>query len=150
MNGESSTSIRWLPLLAATLGLLGGIAGAFIGGKVANEGQEKQFQNQRIAQLQDLLIADYGNYVRAAEVIADDSSRAKSLQTKAKIAADYAVFSAAEAEVHLIASPRLWAQAQNVRKSFDIGSETEGLRQYRRVRDEFIETAQQEINEVAE
>jgi hypothetical protein len=150
VNAESSRAIRWLPLLAALLGVVSGIAGALIGGKVANDGQEKQFRNQRIAELQDLLITDYGRYVRAAEVVADDSSKSKSIQTVAKVAADEADLSAAEAEVHLVASPELWALAKRVRMAFDAPNEREGIQQYRKARDDFIDKARQEINAVAE
>jgi hypothetical protein len=84
MTGASSRTARWVPALAAVLGLLGGIGGAFIGGKVANEGQEKQFQNQRIAQLQDVLIADYGTYLRTAEIVAADSTTLAKARTDEK------------------------------------------------------------------
>lgn len=144
MNGPSRMA-RWLPALAAILGLLGGIGGAFIGGKVANEGQEKQFQNQRIAQVQDLLIADYGKYLRTAEIVAADSTTLAEVRTDERKAADLAAFSAAEAEVHLVASPELWAAAQAVRKSFE---ETE--QDYRTAIDAFIERANENINAVAE
>jgi Methylmalonyl-CoA mutase len=42
-----------MPILAAGLGVLGGIAGAFIGGYVANEGQERRFEKERAAAEQD-------------------------------------------------------------------------------------------------
>jgi hypothetical protein len=127
------------------LGLLGGIGGAFIGGKVANEGQEKQFQNQRIAQLQDVLIADYGTYLRTAEIVAADSTTLAKARTDEKKAADLAAFSAAEAEVHLVASAELWTAAQAVRESFETTEQS-----YRTAIDAFIERANQDVNSVAE
>ena len=36
-------SERWIPIVAAILGVLGGTGGAFIGGHVANEGQAQRF-----------------------------------------------------------------------------------------------------------
>jgi hypothetical protein len=40
-------SERWLTVLAAVLGLLGGMAGAAVGGYVANQGQEQRFEHER-------------------------------------------------------------------------------------------------------
>jgi len=127
--------------MAAVLGLIGGIGGAYIGGKVANEGQQEQFKNQRIAQIQDLLIADYGKYLRAAEIVAADTRLSTKARSGVKRGADYLEFSAAEAEVHLIASPELWVAAKRVRASFD---ESESL--YRAARDAFIQRAQQDVD----
>jgi hypothetical protein len=56
----------WIPVLAAALGLVGGIAGAYVGGQVSNDGQEQQFENQRTAQIQDLAIETYSNYLRTS------------------------------------------------------------------------------------
>jgi hypothetical protein len=62
---------RWMPMLAAGLGVLGGIAGAFIGGYVANEGQERRFEREQAAASQDLRREAYGTYIGfAQEVIA--------------------------------------------------------------------------------
>jgi hypothetical protein len=60
-------SERWVvPILVAVVGLASALGGAYLGGRAANKGQQKQFENQRTAQLQDLLIATYSNFVRAA------------------------------------------------------------------------------------
>jgi hypothetical protein len=55
----------WIPVVAAVVGLVGGIAGAYVGGQVSNDGQEQQFKNQREAELQDLLVDAYTDYLRA-------------------------------------------------------------------------------------
>jgi hypothetical protein len=47
----------WIPVLAAVVGLIGGVGGAYVGGEVANSGQKQQFENQRTAEVQDLLIS---------------------------------------------------------------------------------------------
>ena len=54
----------WIPVVAAVVGLVGGVGGAYVGGSVANEGQEEQFENQRTAQIQDLVIETYASYLR--------------------------------------------------------------------------------------
>jgi hypothetical protein len=133
---------QWLPALAAALGLLGGIGGAYIGGKVANEGQQKQFENQRIAQLQDLLISNYGDYLRASERFAADADLPDDVRSQVKKASDLVEFSAAEAQVHLVASDDLWEMAKGVRRSFE-----ENRAAYREARNTFIEQAQKDINE---
>jgi hypothetical protein len=58
---------RWVvPIVVALVGLVGGLGGAYLGGRAANNGQQEQFENQRTAQVQDLLIATYSNFVRTA------------------------------------------------------------------------------------
>jgi hypothetical protein len=56
---------RWIPMLAATVGVLGGLAGALIGGHISNQGQEQQFENQRKAARDDLRQDSYANYLQA-------------------------------------------------------------------------------------
>jgi hypothetical protein len=141
MNGGSSRLSRWLPAWAAVLGLVGGIGGAYIGGLVANEGQERQFRNQRIAQIQDLLVANYGRFLRTAEKVAANNTTLKEVRTEDRKAADLAEFRAAEAELHLVASRELWAAAQAVRRSLD---QSEGV--YRTARDAFAVRANNAIN----
>ena len=58
---------RWIPILAGVIGVVGGVGGAVVGGVIANEGQEKQFEKDRAAQLQDLREQTYVKFVGAAE-----------------------------------------------------------------------------------
>ena len=58
---------RWIPVLAAALGLLGGIAGAAVGGYVANEGQEQRFEEERAARIREVRLDTYVRFLRAAE-----------------------------------------------------------------------------------
>jgi uncharacterized protein YukE len=55
---------RWVPVLAAIVGVLGGMGGALIGGYVANEGQQQRFEDERAAHVQDLRRGTYAEYVR--------------------------------------------------------------------------------------
>jgi hypothetical protein len=59
---------RWMPVLAAFVGVLGGVGGAIAGGAVANSGQEQGFQREREAQREDLRLATYSKYVGAVDV----------------------------------------------------------------------------------
>lgn len=70
-----------MPLLAAGLGVLGGITGAFIGGYLANEGAESRFKSERAGAEQDLRRDTYGTYLGTsqelwAEYLRDDGSEA--------------------------------------------------------------------------
>jgi hypothetical protein len=58
---------RWLPVLAAVLGLLGGIGGAAVGGYVANKGQEQQFDEERAARIRDERLDTYLRFLRLTE-----------------------------------------------------------------------------------
>jgi hypothetical protein len=55
---------RWIPIVAATLGVLGGMGGALIGGYISNQGQEQQFDNQREAAKDDLRQGAYANFLQ--------------------------------------------------------------------------------------
>jgi len=54
---------RWIPIVAAVVGLLGGIGGAAIGGSIANKGQKQRFKDERRAELNNLLIETYSRYL---------------------------------------------------------------------------------------
>jgi hypothetical protein len=58
-----------MPILAAGLGVLGGIGGAFIGGYLANEGQESRFERERADAKQVLLRETYGTYIGTAQEV---------------------------------------------------------------------------------
>jgi hypothetical protein len=95
----------WIPVLAAVVGLAGGVGGAYVGGEVANNGQEQQFDNQRAAQLQDLLIDTYGRFVRsAASTYAVVLAWDKGDSTKAQLIAAQGEAEGARAEVTFLAA----------------------------------------------
>ena len=58
---------RWMPIFAATVGVLGGVGGALVGGFVANAGQAEGFKRERAAAKQDLRTEVYGAYLGTAE-----------------------------------------------------------------------------------
>ena len=58
---------RWIPILAGVIGVVGGVGGAVVGGVIANEGQEEQFEKDRAAEVQDLREQTYVKFVGAAE-----------------------------------------------------------------------------------
>ena len=53
--------------MAAVLGLLGGIAGAAVGGYIANKGQEQRFEEERAARIRDVRLDAYARFLRAVE-----------------------------------------------------------------------------------
>jgi hypothetical protein len=115
---------------------------------VANEGQQKQFENQRNAQLQDLLIAKYGKYLAAGQVIVQDYDLPKETRAEAKKTADYLAFGAAEAEVHLVASRELWTKATAIRDALNTEDPILGKARWKTAQNAFIERAQQDVNSV--
>jgi hypothetical protein len=52
-----------MSILVAAVGVIGGVGGAYIGGVVANEGQERQSENERAAALQELRRDAYGDFL---------------------------------------------------------------------------------------
>ena len=117
----------WIPILAAALGLVGGVAGAYVGGEVSKDAQAQQFMNQRNAELQDLLIATYGSYLRASSKWALDPG-SDQLEAEAL---------AAETEVEFLAAdPDVDDAAKQL---FDIVDKEQG--DYNAARDHFIDVA---------
>jgi hypothetical protein len=58
-----------MPILAAAIGVLGGVGGALVGGCAANTGQKKGFERERAAAIQDLRIEEYGTFVGTADEV---------------------------------------------------------------------------------
>jgi hypothetical protein len=54
---------RWIPILAAAVGVVGGMGGALIGGYVANEGQQERFESERKAEVADARQDVYAKYL---------------------------------------------------------------------------------------
>jgi ATP/maltotriose-dependent transcriptional regulator MalT len=122
----------WIPVLAAVVGLVGGVGGAYVGGEVSNNGQEQQFENQRAAELQDLLIGAYASYLRANSRWALDPE-SKQLRAEALAAETEVEFEAADSDVDVA--------AQGL---FDV---VEQRGNYDAARDHFIEAAGRSLEE---
>ena len=58
---------KWIPILAAGLGVLGGIGGAIVGGSLANAAQENQLESEQEAAISDLRRATHARYLGAAD-----------------------------------------------------------------------------------
>jgi hypothetical protein len=122
----------WIPIVAAALGLVGGVAGAYIGGEVSKDAQAQQFMNQRNAELQDLLIGKYGSYLRASSKWALEPG-SEELRSEAL---------AAETEVEFLAAdPDVDAAAQDL---FDVVTVRGN---YDRARKRFIVIAGRSLDE---
>ena len=126
---------RWLPVLAASLGLVGGVAGAAVGGYVANTGQEQRFQEEREARIRDLRIDTYAKFLRAVE----------NEKVNNAAVADSLVLTA-EVEVALLASTDALRQAaarlSERARNWDVGEESE----YTASRERFVDLAHDEID----
>ncbi len=125
---------RWFPVLAAALGLIGGVAGAAVGGYIANQGQEQRFEEERAARIRDLRIDTYVRFLRAIE---DEHSNAGERPD--------ALFLAAEAEVALLARGADLRRAAAALTDETVNYDDEQEEKYTRARDSFIELAHAEI-----
>ena len=130
----SGVADRWFPVLAAVLGLLGGIGGAAVGGYVANKGQEQRFKEERAARIRDVRINAYVRFLRAAE---NGKFHAREVEDS--------VLYTAEAEVALVArTAALRRAAERLRERvFDYEPGIE--KPYNAARYSFIELAHDEI-----
>lgn len=140
-------SDRWTPILAALVGLIGGLGGAAIGGAIANEGQEQRARDEREAQLQDVAIETYSNYVRTAGSaffrLAGDASMSEAM--KARLIGEV---EGAQAEVvFLTAEPEVAATADRLEQSLADLANGKRLdhKGYREARDDFIQAAESSI-----
>jgi hypothetical protein len=122
-------SDRWVTVLAAVLGLLGGIAGAAVGGYVANQGEEQRFEDEREAEIRDLRIDTYVGFLGAVE------------REHINYRTEDSAMLTAESEVALVAPNAAVREAASAL----IESTVEGTEDYPRLRNEFIDLAQAEI-----
>jgi hypothetical protein len=102
---------RWIPVVAAVLGVLGGMGGALVGGSIANSGQEQRFENERRAARHDLRQDAYANYLQTAygyllQIQLKDSDVPPSNE---ELAARLDATVGAEAAVALYANPKFQA-----------------------------------------
>jgi hypothetical protein len=126
---------RWTAVLAAVLGLLGGMGGAAVGGYVANEGQEQRFEHERATDARNRTTDAYVQFIRAAQT-----------EYSAGPATDDRLLRTAQAEVALAtSSPSVRGAAQSlVLQAFD-GEDELGFQE---AFDEFIRFAQEEIGTI--
>jgi hypothetical protein len=119
---------RWTAVVAATLGLFAGMGGAFIGGNVANKGQQQLFREQRATRLEDARRATYVAYLRELEnhfFLGGTPEKARALQ----------------AAVLLVSAPAVRVAATRAVAA----ANSSDLARYTRARDKFIEAAQREL-----
>ena len=128
-------SDRWLPVLAAVLGIVGGVLGAAVGGYIANEGQEAQFKQERAERIRDLRLATYSKFLRAAE---NEKVRGPELQDSIVLTAQLEVELVARNDDLRAAAVRLSDRARN----WEGGDESE----YAAARTTFIDLAHAEID----
>jgi hypothetical protein len=123
---------HWITVVAAVLGILGGMGGAAVGGYIANRGEQQRFEHERAAEIRDLRLDTYVMLLRATE-----REHAQPVET------DDRIVRTAEAEVALVAPTVAIREAASrfAANALDATSE----QNYTRLRDEFIHLAQAEI-----
>lgn len=138
---------RWLPILAAALGLLSGIAGAWVGATKANEGQDKRVKIERAGAIQDLLLRTYGDYLRTIEGVVARVEVSEDQQLREE---DYVLVKSAEANVVLLAGPEVREAASDLTNTLksQYGSFDDFLGVYTPARDRFIDEVHNEITSV--
>lgn len=120
---------HWVPVVAALLGILGGMGGAAVGGYIANRGEQQRLEHERAAEIRDLRLDTYVMLLRAAEL-----EHAQPVET------DDRVVRTAEAEVALVAPTGAIREAASKFAANALYGTSE--QDYTRLRDEFIDLAQ--------
>jgi hypothetical protein len=144
----SRMDARWIPVLAAVVGVLGGVGGALIGGYVANQGQQQRFKSERAAAIQDLRIETYGALLGTGQEVTivfepgvPDAEKREALVR----------LFAAEARVALVAeTPAVADAARAVREALTAPASTPIQKQiddYVQAANKFLSVARQEIAE---
>ena len=122
-----------LALGVAVIAALSALGGSAVGGYFTNEGMERQFKDQRRAQLADVRRAQYVEFLRVAD-------RAYRAEAEDALLLEPELFNALAA-VLIVASP-------SVREAADTVPEAAlGTGNFEEARDEFVRRAQTEADE---
>lgn len=127
-------SERWVPVLAGVLGLLGGVAGAAVGGYIANQGQERRFEHERATEIRDRRIDTYVKFVRAVE---DERFNAPTTDDR--------IIRSAEAEVALVASGPALRQAASRLAEYVLFGDVNDEEEYTRRANAFLDVAHADV-----
>lgn len=141
-------SERWIPIVAAVVGVLGGMGGAFIGGYVANEGQQQRFKEERKSQLEDLRRETYVRYLRNVDAVVELTFLEKTKPSEREIANTQFEARSARDQVLLVSSKPLRNATVRLMKSLEGDeqlSDEENFGNYEDARERFIVAAESEI-----
>ena len=124
-------SERWIPVVAAIVGVLGGMGGAFIGGYVANKGEQQRFKEEQVAKTENFRRDTVVKFLAAAEKLRFAGGTGQDLL-------------ADEAQVSLLfPTSVVRAAAREVSHAARISTTGENDLNYRRTRDRFIQAARE-------
>ena len=147
-----------MPILAAALGVLGGVGGAYIGGTVANEGQEKASEREQAAADRALRRDAYSAFLGTAQevyaVVLKNQDRMGTAEAKAEIDAAAVGLYPAQARVDIVAkSAEVRDAAEAVRDALveDPDDSLEELEQpedlYRKAAEKFRTVARNDLEQ---
>jgi hypothetical protein len=143
-------SDRWIPVLAATVGIIGGLGGALIGGCVANQGQQEQFENERQAALVDMRREVYATYIQALEAFVqlassrEEEGFLKTAEQRRELIEEEGVEAlTAQAAAELVAGDDVRKAVQDIDEAFRAGIEDE--HEWEELRNAFIDRANNEL-----
>jgi hypothetical protein len=143
-------SDRWIPVLAAAVGVLGGVGGALIGGYWANEGQEERLLAEQQAATRNVRRETYATYLQAAESLVQKSAvlnETGGLDTEAEqrafIQAEGIPVLTARAAVDLVAEKEVRDAAHAMTDALEKGIEKE--KEWTDLRQDFIDEGKKEI-----
>jgi hypothetical protein len=134
---------RWIPVFAAIVGVLGGIGGAYIGGSLANRGQQQEFKNERKAAIEDVRRATYANYLQVADDLVTQLQVARGDLAPEKVVPLVRAAAAVDILAH---NADVRDAADDLRQAVADGN----IDQYDALRNRFIKVAHHEIAETSE
>jgi hypothetical protein len=101
---------RWIPVVSAGVGVLGGLGGTLIGAYVANQGQDRRLDRERRDAIRDVHREAFANYLGATEEYVIDNLAGAPEPTKREALVRIFV---ARARVFIVA-PKLTKAAEDV------------------------------------
>jgi hypothetical protein len=136
-------SDRWIPVVAAIVGVLGGMGGAFVGGYIANKGQQQRFEEERKTQVQDLRRETYVQYLQKADAaVALTFTEPRPPENSPPVVNAAAQVRSARAQVLIVSSNSLRSEADELYASLNVD---EGA--YERARERFIVAAVSQLTD---
>ena len=140
---------RWIPVVAATVGVLGGMGGALVGGYISIQGQEDRAQDEREAVQREVRRETYATYIQAVEGFLQNAAAVGDFKTRAEeaafIKAEGIPVLTALAVVDLVADDEVQDAAHAITDALESEDGIASDEEWESLKENFIDLAQKDI-----